>query len=296
MVRASAVPLRPAVAAIACASAVFASADPGRAQEPRLFYEQDGAGSPVVLVPDWAHDTTVWFRVLPRLREGRRLVRYDLRGQGRSEAPEDGDYSLAAHRRDLWRLLDGLDLGRVHLIGAGVGGTVALAFAAESPGRVRSVVAIDPPLRPAEEDLRWWNRFLAAYDRVGRPSLGNYTSVLVERWFGTEFASRHPWVVSFFDLVLRRQRAIPLVSSLGAWLEADPVVVPEVATPVPVLVVRVGRDPGRAALDPDLRAGFPRLRRTWIESGPVPQVEAPGELTREIELFLKDVEETEGPG
>src|SRR5688500_10600750 len=62
-------------------------AAPSSAQEPRLFYEEDGDGPPVVLIADWAHDTSTWFRLLPALRPGLRLVRYDLRAHGRSESP-----------------------------------------------------------------------------------------------------------------------------------------------------------------------------------------------------------------
>ena len=47
---------------------------------PELYYEVDGAGSPIVFVPDWAGDASTWFRVLPLLREGHQLIRYDPRG------------------------------------------------------------------------------------------------------------------------------------------------------------------------------------------------------------------------
>jgi 3-oxoadipate enol-lactonase len=223
------------------------------AQGPRLFYESDGAGTAVVLVGDWAHDTGSWFRVLPLLRaDGRRLVRYDPRGQGRSEAPADGDYSLAAHRADLLRLLDGLEIDRAHLAGVGLGGSIVLGFALEHPDRVLSVTAVEPRLGWQDEERNSWARLLDAWERIGRPTLGEYTSVLVERWVGSGFVDANRWVVPWYDLVLRRQSAPALIASMRAWL-GESAAPPEDPSRVPALVV-VGE------------SGLPAFEREWLES------------------------------
>lgn len=270
------------------------AARPGGAQEPRLFFEQDGEGIPVVFVSAWAHDTSVWFRILPPLRDGRRLVRYDLRGQGRSEGSVEGDYSLEAHRRDLVRLLDGLGIERAHFVGAGLGGTIALSFAAAHPERTRSLTLVEPHIRWSATGLEWWNRFLAAYERVGRPDLGAYTSVLVDRWVGTDFATRDPWVEAFFDLVLRRQAAPPLVASLLSWLSIEVPIPPASGIPVATLIVRGERNEGEA-WDRDVLEVFPRARKVRLKSRRTPHVEAPRELARVIDDFLKSVDEWEKP-
>lgn len=272
-----------ALVALACGTAGAAG------QAPRLFYEQDGAGVTVVLIPDWAHDTGSWFRVLPPLRDaGWRLVRYDLRGQGRSEAPADGDYSLAAHRDDLLRLLDGLGIERAHLVGTGLGAAIALGLARERPERVLSVAAIDPRLAWDEPERDGWERLLAAWERVGRPTLGEYTSVLVARWLGTEFAGRNPWVVSWYDLMLRRQSAPALIAAKRAWLEA--VVDPgEERSEVPVLIVAGERWSGLEVLrSPALARAFPRVWRERLDdSGAQPALDAPAALAERLVEFLE---------
>ena len=259
---------------------------PARAQAPRLYYEADGAGTPVVLVPDWAHDTGTWFRLLPPLRaDGRRLIRYDLRGQGRSEVPSDGDYSLAAHRADLLRLLDGLEIERAHLVGSGLGAAIVLGFALEHPERALSVAALDPRLAWSESDRGSWQQLLAAWERIGRPTLGEYASVLVGRWLDTEFVVRNDWVVPWYDLMLRRQNASALIASMRSWL-GESVDLAGAPSGTPALVV-VG---GRGALGPQgeaLSAAFPRVWRERLDgSRSQPALDAPEELAERLAEFL----------
>jgi pimeloyl-ACP methyl ester carboxylesterase len=248
------------------------------AQGPRLYYESDGTGTPVVLVPDWAHDTGSWFRILPLLRaDGRRLIRYDLRGQGRSEAPTDGDYSLAAHRADLLRLLDGLEIERAHLAGTGLGGAIVLGFALEHPERVLSVTAAEPRLQWEDAARDSWSRLLAAWERIGRPTLGEYTSVLVERWLGTGFVVRNGWVVPWYDLMLRRQSAPELILSMRAWL-AESATAPPAPSDVPALIV-VGEGGMPTFEGQWLESDFPRAWRERIEDSRLePALDAPEEL------------------
>ena len=261
---------------------VFARAD---AQEPQLFYESDGEGTPIVLVSDWAHDTGSWFRVLPLLRaDGRRLVRYDLRGQGRSEPPVGGDYSLPAHRADLLRLLDGLEIDRAHLAGIGLGGSVVLGFALEHPERVLSVMAGEPRLEWADAERDSWLRLLEAWERIGRPTLGEYTSVLVERWLGTGFAAGNGWVVPWYDLMLRRQSASALIASMRAWL-AESATVPAAPSGVPALFV-VGEGGLKASEGKWIESAFPgawreRLDESRLEA-PIDQPEELAELMDEF--------------
>lgn len=260
---------------------------PARAQAPRLFYETDGEGTPVVLVPDWAHDTGSWFRLLPLLREeGRRLIRYDLRGQGRSEIPGDGDYSFAAHRTDLLRLLDGLGIERAHLVGTGLGASIVLGFTLEHPERVLSVAALDPRLVWSAPDRESWERLLAAWERIGRPTLGEYTSVLVERWVGTEFAVRNGWVVPWYDLMLRRQSATALIVSMRAWLGETVELGAAPPSATPTLVV-IGEGGASGPAGDALGAAFPRAWRERLDgSRSQPALDAPEELADQLEEFL----------
>lgn len=271
--------------AVLCMVAALVAPDvPARGQEPELFYEEDGSGPAVVLVPGWGHDTSSWFPLLPRMRPGWRLVRYDLRGQGRSAPPADGEYSIRAHVADLERVLAARGIEAAHLVGAGWGGTVVAEFALRSPDRVRSIVLVDPRLHWSREELEWWNRFLAAYERAGRPSLGEYTSLLLERWYGTTMPTLQPWLVPFYDLMLRRQDADELVGGLQGALVYD-FVAPSEPVGVPALLIRGDRRlDGRG--EAELRVAFGHVERTTVDAGEIPQIEIPRELGRTVVEFL----------
>jgi pimeloyl-ACP methyl ester carboxylesterase len=271
-------------ARFACLLAMVLLAPAGlRSQEPQLFYETDGSGQVVVFIEDWAQDTSIWFRVLPPLRPGFELLRYDLRGQGRSEAARDGDYSLEAHRRDLLRVLDGLGVQRAHLVGAGFGGTVAVAFALAHPERTLSVTAINPHVAWTRGARDSWAQFLEGYDRAGRPPIADYASVLVGRWFGTQFPDREPWVVPFVDLMLRRQASPPLIASLRAWLGTE--LASQAGSGVPLLLLW-GESVGPPVEEPRLHRALAVSRAPVENAGRMPHIEAPRATARMLREFL----------
>lgn len=104
------------------------------------WYEQQGAGEPVVLIGGLSSTVETWGRLADLLAERYRVVRPDNRGSGRSRLdPDSGDRSMQAFAADLLRLLDGLGLERVHLVGASMGGMIVQQFAVTWPERLLSL-------------------------------------------------------------------------------------------------------------------------------------------------------------
>jgi 3-oxoadipate enol-lactonase len=99
-----------------------------------------GDGPPVVLLHPGIADSRCWDPVLPRLRQRYRVIRYDVRGYGRSPVPTV-KYSL---RADLAAVLDHFGLARVSLVGCSMGGGTAIDLALADPGRVSSLVLLCP--------------------------------------------------------------------------------------------------------------------------------------------------------
>lgn len=87
-----------------------------------LYYEDHGAGRPVVLIHGWPLSSRSWESQVPALLDaGYRVVSYDRRGFGKSSQPWDGyDYDTLA--ADLDALLSHLDLREVTLVGFSMGG------------------------------------------------------------------------------------------------------------------------------------------------------------------------------
>jgi pimeloyl-ACP methyl ester carboxylesterase len=107
-----------------------------------LYYEVTGAGSPVVLLHGLNLDHHVWDEQVAPLAHAHTVVRYDLRGSGRSTA---GSHS-GTHAGDLKALLDHLELVGVSLLGLSLGGGVAIDFAIAYPNAVRALILVNPLL------------------------------------------------------------------------------------------------------------------------------------------------------
>lgn len=118
----------------------------------KLFYEDHGSGPALVLLHGYPLDHTIWEGVVPGLASRCRVISPDLRGHGRSPAPE-GVYTMRLLAKDVAALLDELGLEQVVLAGHSMGGYAALAFAQAYPDRLRglalvaSQAAADPPER-----------------------------------------------------------------------------------------------------------------------------------------------------
>jgi pimeloyl-ACP methyl ester carboxylesterase len=108
-----------------------------------LYYEVEGDGAAVVLVHGLALDARMWDDQAPALEDIASVVRYDLRGFGRSTRDADTVYS---HADDLWRLLDHLEIDTTVLVGLSMGGRVVVEATLAAPERVRALVLLDAVL------------------------------------------------------------------------------------------------------------------------------------------------------
>jgi len=100
-----------------------------------LYFDDVGAGPVVVLVHAGISDSRMWDAQVESLASTYRVLRYDLRGFGRSGAPP-GAY---AHWRDLLALLDERGIDQAHLVGVSIGSSAVASLALEQPQRVLSL-------------------------------------------------------------------------------------------------------------------------------------------------------------
>ncbi|HEX7956163.1 MAG TPA: alpha/beta fold hydrolase [Pyrinomonadaceae bacterium] len=109
----------------------------------RLYYEAMGRGPAVVLLHGGLNDSRLWDAQMKPLAKRFRVVRYDLRGFGRSNAERVEFWPT----EDLRALLDFLKIERATLVGLSLGGIVAADFALEHPERVARLVLVGAGLR-----------------------------------------------------------------------------------------------------------------------------------------------------
>jgi 3-oxoadipate enol-lactonase len=122
-----------------------------------LFYQLDGpANRPVLVLANGIFQRVeAWEPLMPYL-EPFRVLRYDMRGQGRSDVPE-GAYTPGLHADDLEALLQALNIKTYHLLGLSNGGIVAQVHASRRPPGLRNLILlcttsrVDPLVRAKVE-------------------------------------------------------------------------------------------------------------------------------------------------
>ena len=108
----------------------------------RVHVQVQGTGPPVVLLHAGIADLRMWDLFAATFSSSHRVIRYDLRGFGRSTMPE----GLYSHVEDLHALVDSLGVGRAHMVGISYGGRIAMEFAIRYPLRVAGLVLVAPGL------------------------------------------------------------------------------------------------------------------------------------------------------
>ena len=127
--------------------------DPWRPAAPALLHHAAGG------------NLNRWRGWVPTLARHVPVVRFDMRGHAGTPPPADLRFVLTELAADIARVMDGLDIDKVHLVGASAGGIVSLRFAHDFPDRLHSLtlVASTPRLARmgASMDTAAWGRILA---------------------------------------------------------------------------------------------------------------------------------------
>jgi pimeloyl-ACP methyl ester carboxylesterase len=111
-----------------------------------MYYEEHGAGEPLLLLHGGIAGGEIFADVAPRLAEQRRVIVPDFQGHGRTA---DVDRPLRAEdlAGDVAALIDELGLGRADVMGYSLGGEVTWRLAIQHPDKVRRIVVVSTPCR-----------------------------------------------------------------------------------------------------------------------------------------------------
>jgi 3-oxoadipate enol-lactonase len=104
-----------------------------------LYYEDQGQGDVLVLIPGITCDSTYWFRQIPVFSKEYRVIAIDNRGVGRSDKPEI-PYTMEMMTADIAGLLDIINIDTAHVFGHSMGGMIAQHFALDYPKRVQTLI------------------------------------------------------------------------------------------------------------------------------------------------------------
>lgn len=105
-----------------------------------LYYEEQGAGELIILLPGLGHDHTYFAKTLPLIAAAGRVVTPDPRGLGQSSPALR--YSVEQWATDVVDLIEFFGVPRAHLVGSSLGACVCLQAALDQPAKVASLTLV----------------------------------------------------------------------------------------------------------------------------------------------------------
>lgn len=248
-----------------------------------LYYDVHGDGPPLVLIEGAGLDLRMWCDQVEPLARSHRVIRYDVRGFGRSVFTREP----FQHHEDLYQLIRHLEVGRAHFVGLSLGGRIALDLCLEHPEIVRCLVLSGPGLSgfdwPPDDSMDPIVRAVDADDPIGA----------ADRWLG------HPHMAPAMELPHLRERLRDLARENSHIYGKQPNPEIELEPPaidrlkeirVPTLLLVGTRDvPDIQTIADRLESEITNLRRVDFEgAGHVLNMEQPERFTQEIIDFLAE--------
>ena len=251
----------------------------------RLYYEVAGTGSPVVLVSGGGTlDRRQWDDQFDLLATRFRVVRYDIRGIGRSARPT----SEFSHHEDLRALLDSLNINRAVVCGVSFGAAIAVDFALDHADMVSGLVLAGPGLSSDKQESVAGVRELAAFAKkegleraidaiTGAPSFISADNESARRRIRQIYLDNRDVFEAGFPLVTLWQPTSPPATVRLALIKA------------PTLIVAGGNDHAAAVATADRLASSIRGAQKVVISGAAHMVnmDAPAEFNRAMLGFLE---------
>jgi 3-oxoadipate enol-lactonase len=228
-------------------------------------------------------DFRIWNAVADWLEDRYRLVLYDKRGHGLSEAPP-APYALTDHVHDLAALLDHLGIEKATVVGLSVGGLIAQGLAALRPDLVAALVLSNTAHKIGTEEF--WNDRIETVTTKGIAAIAD---AVTERWFTPAYRTPdNPDFVGYLAM-LTRTPVEGYAGTCAALRDAD-LTESTRTLKIPVLCVAGDHD---GSTPPDLvRTTAELIRgaqfRIIENAGHVPCIEKPDAVANLIEMFLKD--------
>jgi 3-oxoadipate enol-lactonase len=209
-----------------------------------IHFRVDGAENAPVLLLSNSLGTTLemWAPQVASLSSHFRVIRYDTRGHGQSDAPRAA-YSIDQLGRDAVAVLDATGVSDAHVCGLSLGGVTAMWLGINTPSRVRSLVLAATAAHIGSDDL--WNTRIR---QVRTGGTGSIAESVMSRWFSEEFRIANPSVVETYRAMLTNTETDGYAGCCAALRDADlRQAIAQIAAPT--LVIAGAADPATPPAD-----------------------------------------------
>jgi 3-oxoadipate enol-lactonase len=250
-----------------------------------VSYELHGKeGAPwLVLSHSLACSVRMWDPQIAALKDKYRILAYDTRGHGGTEAPK-GQYTLELLADDLFFLLQELKIKTAHFCGLSMGGMIGQTFALKYPGVFKSLVLADTTSRyPAEAWPTWQDRIKTA-EAKGMEPLAQPT---LERWFTEPFRKSNPKAV---DAIRKLIVSTPVAGYVGCCYAIPKINLTARLKDIkcPILVIVGENDPGTPpAMAREIHDNAPGSKLAILpQAAHLANLEQPEGFTQALQKFL----------
>ena len=248
-----------------------------------INYQVDGAdGAPwLVLSNSLATNLAMWDGQARELGRAFRVLRYDQRGHGATDAPA-GRYAFELLIADALALMDALAIKKAHFGGLSMGGATALGLAQKHPERLDRVIVCDSPCQSTPTSSQQWEERIVVAQKQGMEALVEPT---LARWFPPEAIKANP---PHLDKVRQMIRTTPVNGFIGcAAALADHNYAAAVATVTRPVLFMVGEKDAAAAPMRKLNEALPGSRYAELPgAGHISNLDQPEAFTRAVKDFL----------
>jgi 3-oxoadipate enol-lactonase len=155
-----------------------------------------------------ATSLSMWDEQAAALKDRFRVLGYDQRGHGETEAPA-GRYAFDTLLDDALALMDALGIPKATFAGLSMGGATALGLAERHPDRFERIVVADSPCQSTPQSSQQWEERIAVAQKQGIEALVEPT---VARWFPPETVASNP---PYLDKIRAMIRATPINGFIG---------------------------------------------------------------------------------
>jgi 3-oxoadipate enol-lactonase len=175
-----------------------------------INYQVDGPEGArwLVFSNSLATSIAMWDEQAAALKDKFRVLRYDQRGHGGTDAPA-GRYTYATLLDDAIQLMDALSIKKAHFAGLSMGGATAMGLAQKYPDRVDHVIVCDSPCQSTPQSAQGWEERIAVAQSKGIEALVEPT---IGRWFPPETVTKNP---PFLDKIRAMIRTTPVNGFIG---------------------------------------------------------------------------------
>ena len=251
-----------------------------------INYAIDGReGAPwLILSNSLATDLSMWDQQAKDFAASHRVLRYDQRGHGKTEAPA-GRYTFDILIADALALMDALNIRKANFCGLSMGGATALGLAQRHPDRIARAIVCDSGCASTPQSAQQWEERIAVAQKGGMAPLVEPT---VTRWFPPDVVAKNP---PYLDTVRAMVRNTPVNGFIGCSAAlADHDFRSAVATTKPpVLFIAGEKDAGGAVPTAmkGLHQALPGSRYVELAgAGHISNLDDPAGFTRALREFL----------